>query len=94
MTKQTGTIITIVAAIIFGCCALSSCIGGIATFVGGGTYTLGREVGSLPPWTGIFGICFGIFFVLIPIALWFFLVRGKNGEGAAEVPTTTEPPTS
>jgi hypothetical protein len=35
MDKRTGTIITIVLAVIFGCCALFSCIGGVATLLGG-----------------------------------------------------------
>jgi hypothetical protein len=92
MTRQTGLIITIIGAVIFGCCALSSCIGGVLTIAGGGTYTLGTQMGQMPQWTGIFGICFGIFFVLIPIALWYFLVRGKNEEEGADVPATTDEP--
>ncbi len=92
MTKQTGLIITIVAAVIFGCCAISSCIGGVITLAGGGTYALGTQMGQTPQWTGIFGICFSVIFIAIPVALWYFLVRGKNGEEGAEVPATTEPP--
>jgi hypothetical protein len=93
MTRQTGLIITIVAAVIFGCCAISSCVGSIITFAGGSTYTLGMDAGQMPQWTGIFGICFSIFFVAIPVALWYFLVRGKTDEPeAAAAPPPAAPP--
>lgn len=93
MTKQTGLIITIVAAVIFGCCGFFSCLGGGLTLAGFSTSTtdfsdLGIPATSqqTPPAYGLFGICFGILFILIPIALWFFLVRGKNGEEVAPPP--------
>jgi hypothetical protein len=100
MTRQTGLIITIVAAVIFGCCALFSCLGGVLTLAGLSTTTtdfsdfgMPATVQQTPPAYGIGGICMSIFFIAIPVALWYFLVRGKNGEEvveAAVVPPTEE----
>jgi hypothetical protein len=78
MTRQTGIIITVATAVVFGCCGIFSCLGGIVTLAGGGTYELGEFAGQTPPGYGITGICFGILFVLIPVAAWYFLVRGKE----------------
>jgi hypothetical protein len=97
MTRQTGLIITIVAAVIFGCCAFFSCLSGVLTLAGLSTTTTDFSALGIPPTVqqqtppayGIAGICFSIFFVAIPVALWFFLVRGKNGE---EVTPPAAPP--
>jgi hypothetical protein len=82
MTKQTGTIITIVVAVLTLCCSLSCCGGGIATLAGGGTMTFGGETTDLPPTAGIPGICLGLLVWVVPVLLWVFLVRGKEEEGA------------
>jgi len=99
MSRQTGLIITIIAALIFGCCALFSCLGGGLTLAGFSTTTtdfsdfgIPATSQQTPPAYGVVGICFGIFFILIPIALWFFLVRGKNGKEGVDVPATIDEP--
>lgn len=90
MDKQTGTIITIVAAVLTLCCSLSCCIGGGTTLAGGGTLTVGEESTPLPPLSGIVGICLGILVWAIPILLWVFLVRNKEEEAVAESPLEAE----
>lgn len=83
MTRQTGIIITIALAVVFGCCGLFSCIGGLGTLTGAGTYeftdlTGVNTQGTTPPAYGLIGICFSLIFFLIPVAAWYFLVRGKT----------------
>jgi hypothetical protein len=89
MDKQTGMIITIVAAVLTLCCSLSCCGGGAATLAGGGTMTVGQETTPLPPVSGIVGICLGILIWALPILLWVFLVRNKE-EAVAESPLAAE----
>lgn len=86
MDKKTGTIITIVVAVLTLCCSLGCCGGGIATLAGGGSYSLGTESGQLPTWAGIPGICLGILVWVVPILLWVFLVRNaEDGEAPAQM---------
>lgn len=88
--KRTGTIITIVLAVIFGCCALSSCLGGILTLAGVSefTTTVGdvTQTGQTPPAYGLVGLCCGLIFVAIPVASYFLLVYKKNGAEAPAPP--------
>lgn len=75
MTKQTGTIITIVVAVLALCCSVSCCVSGIIPAAGGGQW-----VGDfyVEPWVGLPLICLGILVWVVPLLLWIFLVRGKD----------------
>ena len=77
MTRQTGTIITIVVAVLTLCCSMTCCASGIIT------------VASSGQWSDIFGtyiewyhslpvLCLGLMIWVIPLLLWLFLVRGKE----------------
>jgi len=89
MTKQTGWILTAVAGVIALCCLIFGCGFGITTLTGVFQNTVDIE---LQPWVGVVPICLSFIVILAPILLWYFLVRGKNGEESSEVPTATEPP--
>ena len=85
MTKQTGTIITIVLAVIFGCCGLITCSSGVIALAGLGTWDTTdfsgvTRTGQIPPVYGLPIICLGIVFVAIPVVSYFLWVRGKNGD--------------
>jgi hypothetical protein len=78
MTKKTGTIITIVVAVLTLCCSATFCGSGIWTMV-----SLAQEM-DVPGGIGGIGICLGVLVWVVPVLLWVFLVRGK--EDAPEVP--------
>lgn len=89
MSKQTGTIITIVVAVLTLCCSSLCCLSGAITLAGGGTWSaeLGApETGQIDPVYGVPVICLGILVWVVPLLLWLFLVRGKeNGVGGSIV---------
>ena len=81
MTKQTGTIITIVVAVLTLCCSAFCCLSGGVTLLGGGEWStdLGTpETGQIEPLYGIPIICLGVLVWIVPLLLWLFLVRGKD----------------
>lgn len=83
MTRQTGLILTIVSAVLCGCPGLFSCFWGliasVVSFMPNADIDIG---GSSDPMAalaaGAGAICLGIIFVAIPVALWFFTVKGKS----------------
>jgi len=77
MTRQTGLIITIVLAVLTLCPSFFCCVFGATTLVGAGTYELGAESGALPSWVGLPIVILALLAWLVPLASWFFLVRGK-----------------
>jgi hypothetical protein len=87
MSKQTGTVITIVVGVLaLLCCTIPLCIGGIAIFAGLGDWSTdfgpGPQTGNIPPTYGIAPCCLSILVLVVPLLLWLFLVRGKeNGVG-------------
>lgn len=85
MNKQTGTIITIVAAVLTLCCSVTCCGFGIFTIVDEG-YTLGLDMS--PYAVGIPGVCLAILVWIVPVLLWVFLVR--NQEDSTEEPIATQ----
>ncbi|RLC63982.1 MAG: hypothetical protein DRI79_14625 [Chloroflexi bacterium] len=94
MTKQTGTIITIVAAILtFLCCTIPLCIGSILIFTGVGTWSTelgpGGRRGAIPPAFGIAPLCLSILVWVVPLLLWLFLVRNKEDEAAIPTPDSS-----
>jgi hypothetical protein len=90
MTKQTGTIITIVvAAVTLLCCTLPLCSGGIAILAGLGEWSSefgpDMQTGEIPAASGIAPCCLSILVLVVPLLCWFFLVRGKETAVAEEV---------
>ncbi|MEE8306369.1 MAG: hypothetical protein V3R81_03830 [Gammaproteobacteria bacterium] len=85
MTKQTGTIITaVVAVIILLCCAAPLCSWGISFFTE--LVDWGDIIGTrVPPALGIIPCCLSILVLLIPAACWFFLARNKGDATGVEV---------
>jgi len=87
MTKQTGTIITIVVAILtLLCCTIPLCLASIGIFARLGERSTefgpATRTGTIPPAYGIATLCLSILVWVVPLLLWLFLVRGK--ENAAE----------
>jgi uncharacterized membrane protein len=75
MDKKTGTIITIVGAVVALCLCLS-CAGGGAYWAFGS--------GGDPNWVGLSLLCPALLIWALPILLWVFLVRGKEDEAGAQ----------
>ncbi len=89
MTKQTGTIITIVVAVLtLLCCTAPLCSGGIMIFAGQGEWSTefgpNTQAGEIPPAYGIAPCCLSILVLVVPLLLWLFLVRGKGNAAAVE----------
>jgi hypothetical protein len=79
MTRQTGMIITVVLAVLVACPSMFCCLFGALTAAGQGTFTgVSSEVGQIPPAVGIGLVCLSLIGILVPVAAWFFLVRGKT----------------
>ena len=77
MTKQTGTIITIVlAALTLLCCTTPLCSAGIAFFAGAGENL--DPTWDIPPSVGVAPCCLSILVLVVPVLAWVFLVRGKE----------------
>ncbi len=76
MNKQTGTIITIVVAVLTLCCSASCCLGGSLVAL---NETLGLYWDVAPAW-GFAPCCLSILIWILPILLWVLLVRGKEDE--------------
>jgi hypothetical protein len=97
-TKTKGIVATIVAVILCGCPGLFLCIFGAVTATGNMPYTTElngvSNSGTMPAGAGIAMLCFSLIFILIPIAVGFFMLR-KKPEVTAEVPSNESlPPTS
>ncbi len=90
--KNTGMIVTVITALLCGCCSLFTCIMGIGTVTGNGTYDLGGTSQPMPPTTGYVFLCLSIIIIIIPIVVGFFMLRKKP---EAEVPSNEPlPPTA
>lgn len=91
MDRKTGGIIaTVLTTLLCGCPGLFTCLLGLLTALGAGTWTgtLGVEeyTGQIPAGSGYVMICLGLVFVLIPILVGFFTLRRKPQPAAEEVP--------
>ncbi len=75
--KNTGVIATIATVLLCGCPGLFLCVFGLATALGGGTYTLGSDVGSIDPTMGYVLTCLSLIFIAIPIVVGFVTLRKK-----------------
>lgn len=83
MTKQNGTIITIVVAIItFLCCTGPLCSAGAMIFADLGTWNSEfgsySDTGTIPQSYGVAPCCLSILVLVAPLLCWLFLVRGKE----------------
>jgi len=89
MTKQTGTIITIVVGILtLLCCTIPLCSGGLMLFAGLGEWTSefgpDMQAGEIPAAYGIAPCCLSVLVLVVPLLCWLFLVRGREGAVAEE----------
>jgi hypothetical protein len=94
--KNTGIIATIATALICGCCGLFTCVMGIGTITGNGTFDLGSTSQAMPPVVGYVFLCLAVIMIIIPIAVGFFMLR-KKPEAAVVVEASsneTLPPTA
>ena len=88
MNEKSGTVITIVVAVLTLCISACCCLFGILTLTGGGEWSsdIGiPQAGEIDSGFGIPIVCLGILVWLAPLLLWFFLVRGKEDAAEADV---------
>ena len=83
MNRKTCLIVTIAAAVLCGCPGLFSCfwglLAGVVSFVPGADIDIGGSSDPTAALTaGLVAIVIGVIFVVIPVAVWFFTVRGKT----------------
>ena len=79
MTKQTGTIITIVLAVVVACPSIFCCLFGALTAAGQGNFTgISDQTSQIPPAVGVGLICLSLIGLLVPVVAWLLLVRGKT----------------
>lgn len=82
MSRQTGIIATVAAAVLCGCPGLFACFWGViaagVSFVPGADIDIG---GSSDPQTalltGLGALCGGLILIAIPVAVGFFTLRKK-----------------
>jgi hypothetical protein len=83
MNRNTALISTIAAAVLCGCPGLFACFWGliaaVVSFVPGAEIDIG---GSSDPtaalMSGLGAIVVGVILVAIPVAVWYFMLRGKT----------------
>jgi hypothetical protein len=79
MTRQTGIIITVVLAVLVACPSIFCCLFGALTAAGQGTFTgVSGQIGNISPAVGVGLVCLSFIGLLVPVAAWFILVRGKT----------------
>ncbi|MCE9647108.1 MAG: hypothetical protein K8S20_13990 [Chloroflexi bacterium] len=81
-TKTKGIVATIASVVLCGCPGLFICLFGALTASGNGTF----NEQSLSPTVGFVLICLSLIFIVIPIAVGFFMLRKKP-----EAPAGSEP---
>lgn len=86
MNRNTGMIVTIVTALLCGCCALFSCIMGFGAVTGNGNITIGDTVQPMPPTAGYVFLCLSVLFIIVPVVVGFVILRRKP-----EAPVSNEP---
>ena len=88
--KTKGIIATIAAVVLCGCPGLCLCIFGLVTAAGVMPYTTElngvSNSGTMPAGAGIAMLCFSFIFIIIPVAVGFFMLRKKP-----EAATINEP---
>ncbi len=86
MNRNTSMIITIVTALLCGCCALFACIMGFGAITGNGTITIGDTVQRMPPTYGYVFLCLSVISIIVPVIVGFVTLRRKP-----EAPVSNEP---
>ena len=80
-TKTKGIVATIASVVLCGCPGLFMCIFGAITAAGSMPYTTElngvSNSGTLPPTVGFVLLCLSVIFIIIPIAVGFFMLRKK-----------------
>ena len=72
-TKTKGIVATIASVVLCGCPGLFICLFGALTASGNGTF----NNQSLPSTVGFVLICLSLIFIVIPVAVGFFMLRKK-----------------
>jgi len=89
-TKTKGIVATIASVVLCGCPGLFMCIFGAVTATG--TMPYNTEVngvansGTLPPTVGFVLLCLSLIFIVIPIAVGFFMLRKKPEAVSSDEP--------
>jgi hypothetical protein len=83
MNKQTGLTVTIIVGVLtFLCCTLPLCLAGMMIFADLGEWSTDvggtTGAGTIAPAYGVAPCCLSILVLVVPLLLWFFLVRGKD----------------
>lgn len=74
MNRKTGTIITVVVAVLTLCCSATCCAGGLVM-----AFSKQLDVGYEGEWYyGLPLICLALLAWVLPFLAWYFLVRGKE----------------
>lgn len=80
-TKTKGIVATVASVVLCGCPGLFMCIFGAFTASGSMPYTTElngvSNSGTLSPTIGFVLLCLSIIFIIIPIAVGFFMLRKK-----------------
>lgn len=80
-TKTKGIVATIASVVLCGCPGLFFCIFGAVTATGNMPYTTElngvSNSGTLSPTIGFVLLCLSVIFIVIPIAVGFFMLRKK-----------------
>ncbi len=91
MTKQTGTIITVVVAVItLLCCTAPLCSWGITFFTEWIDWSDITGI-SVPAAVAIVPCCLSILVLVVPLLCWVFLVRNKGEAPEMEMEMEMEP---
>ncbi len=81
-TKTKGIVATIASVVLCGCPGLFMCIFGAVTATGNMPFTTEvngvSNAGTLPPTVGFALLCLSVIFIVIPIAVGFFMLRKKS----------------
>jgi hypothetical protein len=83
MSKQTGTIVTVVVALITLCCSLFICLFGAMIAFGGGEWAVDFGVpyeGQIEPAYGYPVICLGFLIWIIPVLVGVLVARRSRNE--------------
>jgi hypothetical protein len=89
ITKQQGTIITAVTAVLFGCSGILTCIGAFLTIP---VSTIPYEITS---WVWVAtNICSALAFLSLPVIFYFVLVANNKNEPDLLLPENKDGPST
>ena len=78
MTRQTGIIITVVLVVLVACPSIFCCLFGAISTTGQVPFTMNGQTTQIPNAVGVVLVCLSLIGLLVPVASWFFLVKGKT----------------